>query len=570
MPARNGLRRRLKLLPARHPHHRRAAGRSPRARRLPACRAPSRSPASTRRLRSAAAPSAGASGAPTSPATASRTCSSPRDRSALRPIPNKVFIFNGVTGALVDTIDAAGGQPAECPTAPPAATSARRWRSSTSRRCPTSAAARAATARTPDKICDDRRHRARGRHPGDHRRLARAAASTRPTARSPPTNSDRPADRPRLRHRRQDPRGAQAHRHAGRRPPGSASLAAAARRPGVRAHDGLPAGHAAVRGPGEREQRHRRRPVPAHRAWHRRHDDRLERRVTNVNLPGRRERPDARRLAGIPRRRADHRPARGTGTSRCPSPGSAAPTPTATATATGVALEAIGPTSLLAGRPHRRPRRRRQARHRHHRARLPGDPWPGSAAPGSECKPNTTAPPAATAAPARLDVSRRGHRRHEPATILDTTRHANAPTCRRDRAASPTAASRTPTPRRTAGGEYGGNMFRVGDIVGDDGFPDYIIPFRGVGPSAQEPGRRAAGLNMGSAYLFNGRTGALARTIVSPEPQIRARRSAATSTPAAPSATSARRRHRRHPATGAAAEPAVRRPGPAVGASTAT
>jgi len=71
-----------------------------------------------------------------------------------------------------------------------------------------------------------------------------------------------------------------------------------------------------------------------------------------------------------------------------------------------------------------------------------------------------------------------------------------------------------------AGGEFGGNLFRVGDLVGDDGFPDFVLPYRGADLPLKNPDLDA-GLNEGSAYLFNGKTGALARTIVSPDPQIR-------------------------------------------------
>ncbi len=73
-----------------------------------------------------------------------------------------------------------------------------------------------------------------------------------------------------------------------------------------------------------------------------------------------------------------------------------------------------------------------------------------------------------------------------------------------------------------SGGEWGGNLFRVGDVVGDDGFPDFVIPYRGADFPLTGTPDLDAGLNMGSAYLYNGRTGARARTIVSPEPQIRA------------------------------------------------
>jgi len=85
------------------------------------------------------------------------------------------------------------------------------------------------------------------------------------------------------------------------------------------------------------------------------------------------------------------------------------------------------------------------------------------------------------------------------------------------------------------GGEFGGNIFRVGDIAGSttsapapgqpdlrrlDGVPDFIIPVRSHDLPLRNPDLNA-GLNAGSAYLFSGLGGALIRTIVSPEPQIR-------------------------------------------------
>ncbi|MBA3746491.1 MAG: hypothetical protein H0W96_03245 [Solirubrobacterales bacterium] len=102
-----------------------------------------------------------------------------------------------------------------------------------------------------------------------------------------------------------------------------------------------------------------------------------------------------------------------------------------------------------------------------------------------------------------------------PQTILDTPMYTPSATL-------PNGGLQNPDSQTApAGGEWGGNMFRVGDVVGDDGFPDFIIPSRGADFPLKSPDL-PFGQNMGAAYLFNGRTGALARTIVSPEPQQRA------------------------------------------------
>ncbi len=154
----------------------------------------------------------------------------------------------------------------------------------------------------------------------------------------------------------------------------------------------------------------------------------------------------------------------------------------------------------------------------------------GSAAPGSECKANLTA---VTPSTANCGAGKTWVYRGEdivgtdPKAILETTMNTPTPA---NCTALPTATApclpnggiQNPDAQASpAGGEYGGNLYRVGDLVGDDGFPDYIIPYRGADLPLKSPDN-VAGLNMGSAYLFNGRTGSLARTIVSPEPQIRA------------------------------------------------
>ena len=88
---------------------------------------------------------------------------------------------------------------------------------------------------------------------------------------------------------------------------------------------------------------------------------------------------------------------------------------------------------------------------------------------------------------------------------------------------------------QTGGGEFGGNMWRVGDVAGStaaapatgapdlrlpDGVPDFIVPARSHDLPVKNPDPDG-GLNMGAAYLFSGVNGALIRTIVSPEPEIR-------------------------------------------------
>ena len=79
---------------------------------------------------------------------------------------------------------------------------------------------------------------------------------------------------------------------------------------------------------------------------------------------------------------------------------------------------------------------------------------------------------------------------------------------------------------QVGGGEFGGNMFRVGDVTGQtagslpDGVPDFVIPIRSADLPLRNPDPDA-GLNAGAAYLYSGVNGLLTRTIVSPQPQIR-------------------------------------------------
>lgn len=145
---------------------------------------------------------------------------------------------------------------------------------------------------------------------------------------------------------------------------------------------------------------------------------------------------------------------------------------------------------------------------------FPETPGPtGSAAAGSECKTNTTATDNCGAGKI---WTYRGEDivGTNPESILDTAWQAIQ---------NPDA--------QTTGGEYGGNMFRVGDLSScnpttkacgptPDGIPDYIISFRGSDFPLKNPDL-TWGLNMGSADLFDGATGIRARLLVSPEPQMR-------------------------------------------------
>ena len=169
----------------------------------------------------------------------------------------------------------------------------------------------------------------------------------------------------------------------------------------------------------------------------------------------------------------------------------------------------------------------------------------GSAAAGSECKATTTT---GTCGAGKVWVYRgEDIVNTDPEAILDTTMFTPSVGC----TALPTAATpcypngglQNPD-AQTTGGEFGGNLFRVGDLDGsDDGIPDYVIPFRGSDFPLKNPDINA-GLNMGSAYLYNGRTGSVVAHDASAPSRRSARSSAATSTPAARSAISARRTRR--------------------------
>jgi hypothetical protein len=102
-----------------------------------------------------------------------------------------------------------------------------------------------------------------------------------------------------------------------------------------------------------------------------------------------------------------------------------------------------------------------------------------------------------------------------PQTVLDTALHSIK---------NPFA--------QTTGGEYAGNLYRTGDIAScnlngvaacgsnQDGIPDYVISYRGSELPLLAPDA-VTGLNMGSADVIDGRTGAPARVLISPEPQQR-------------------------------------------------
>ena len=134
----------------------------------------------------------------------------------------------------------------------------------------------------------------------------------------------------------------------------------------------------------------------------------------------------------------------------------------------------------------------------------------GTAAPGSECRTNTVA--SGTCGAGKV-WTYRGEDivGTSPQAILDTPLHSIQ---NPEAQASP------------AGGEYAGNLYRVGDVAGNDGIPDYVIPYR-TGDFPLKAPDLSWGINMGSADLFNGRTGVRAQVggrdaLVSPEPQQRA------------------------------------------------
>ncbi len=163
----------------------------------------------------------------------------------------------------------------------------------------------------------------------------------------------------------------------------------------------------------------------------------------------------------------------------------------------------------------------------------------GSAATGSQCRNNTRTqvnPSAVTAQNPQVTafVCSAGKAwvyagediaGTDPRAILDTTMQRPGPV----------GTTVTNPDAQNGGGEFGGNLWRVGDITGPttsapaagqpdlrlpDGVPDYIIPARSHDLPLKNPDPDG-GLNMGSAYLVSGSNGVIIRTIVSPEPQIR-------------------------------------------------
>lgn len=156
---------------------------------------------------------------------------------------------------------------------------------------------------------------------------------------------------------------------------------------------------------------------------------------------------------------------------------------------------------------------------------------PGTAPAGTECRNNVRRQPAPTVAvpdppvpaPATCSAGKAWVYAGEaiggsnPQTILETAIQSMK---------NPDA--------QIGGGEFGGNVWRVGDVTGPgstgatalpDGVPDFIIPARSHDIPLKNPDPNA-GLNVGAAYLYSGSSagaenGVLRATIVSPEPQVR-------------------------------------------------
>ncbi|MDQ3870369.1 MAG: hypothetical protein M3301_01990, partial [Chloroflexota bacterium] len=77
-----------------------------------------------------------------------------------------------------------------------------------------------------------------------------------------------------------------------------------------------------------------------------------------------------------------------------------------------------------------------------------------------------------------------------------------------------------PKAATTGGGEYGGNVFRLGDITGDQR-PEFVIAARTLAYPLNAPDADTFP-SVGASFIFNGSTGALLRTNPHPEPQPRA------------------------------------------------
>ncbi len=162
-----------------------------------------------------------------------------------------------------------------------------------------------------------------------------------------------------------------------------------------------------------------------------------------------------------------------------------------------------------------------------------GEVIAGTAAAGSQCRTTVRRQPAATAAnpnppvPAAATCAAGKTWVYAGEAIADTDPRAILETTMYPGIQNPDA--------QTGGGEFGGNMWRIGDVAGStasapargqpdlrlpDGVPDFIIAARSHDLPLRNPDPDG-GLNVGAAYLFSGVNGALIRRIVSPEPQVR-------------------------------------------------
>jgi Ca2+-binding RTX toxin-like protein len=147
------------------------------------------------------------------------------------------------------------------------------------------------------------------------------------------------------------------------------------------------------------------------------------------------------------------------------------------------------------------------ARNFRERTNVPPD---GTTAPaGSQCATQVTATPACTAGKAWVyrgeDVAG-----SDPSAILET----------------PLYAVKNPFPQTTSGTEFGGNVFRLGDIGGGpqgapDDRPDFVIAARNTSYPLASPDTNLQPA-VGVAYLFNGANGNLFTVYPHPEPEPRA------------------------------------------------
>jgi hypothetical protein len=137
---------------------------------------------------------------------------------------------------------------------------------------------------------------------------------------------------------------------------------------------------------------------------------------------------------------------------------------------------------------------------------------PGTTAPvGSQCATQTTATPACTAGKAWVY---RGE---------DIVNPASSPT---EILETPLYPVKNPFPQTTSGTEFGGNVFRLGDIGGGpqgapDDRPDFVVAARNTSYPLASPDINLQPA-VGVAYLFNGANGNLFTVYPHPEPQARA------------------------------------------------